>query len=178
MTEILKDFNFAITYLDDIIIFCKTAEEHLDHIRHVYTQLRSTHLSMKLSKCHFFMKEIQYLGHILSTKGIKPVPSKTQAIQNKHPPKMPKQVCTFLRLIGYYRKFIKNFAKNCETSDIINTSTCQVWMDTNTSQCLLNSQGISHPSTNFTLPKSEEMLHSLHRCIWWHLWSTPFSGIW
>ena len=66
---------------------------------------------MKLSKCHFFMKEIQYLGHILSTKGIKPLPLKTQAIKNMHLPKMLKQVCAFLGLVGYYRKFIKNFAK-------------------------------------------------------------------
>ena len=66
---------------------------------------------MKFSKCHFFTKEIQYLGHILSTKGIQPLPSKTQAIQNMHPPKPPKQVQAFLGLVGYYRKFIKNFAK-------------------------------------------------------------------
>ena len=57
------------------------------------------------------MKEIQYLGHKLSTKGIKSLPSKTQAIKNMHPPKMPKQVCAFLGLEGYYKKFIKNFAK-------------------------------------------------------------------
>ena len=63
------------------------------------------------SICHFFIKEIQYLGHIISTKGIWPLPSKTQAIQNMHPLKMPKQVCVFLGLVGYYRKFIKNFAK-------------------------------------------------------------------
>ena len=74
MTGILKDFNFAIAYLDDIIIFSRTAEEHLDHIKQVFEKLRSSHLSMKLSKCHFFTKEIQYLGHILSTKGIKPLP--------------------------------------------------------------------------------------------------------
>ena len=66
---------------------------------------------MKLSKCHFFSKEIQYLGHILSTKGIHPLPSKTQAIQQMQPPTTPKQVCTFLCLVGYYRKFIKTFAK-------------------------------------------------------------------
>ena len=79
MTRILKDFNFAIAYLDDIIIFSKTAEGHLSHIRKIFKKLRSAKLSMKLSKCHFF-KEIQYLGHILSTKGIHPLPSKTQAI--------------------------------------------------------------------------------------------------
>ena len=53
MTGILKDFNFAIAYLDDIIIFSKTAEEHLNHIIQVFDKLRSAQLSMKLSKCHF-----------------------------------------------------------------------------------------------------------------------------
>ena len=66
---------------------------------------------MKLSKCCFFTKEIQYLRHILNAKGIRPLPSKTQAINNMQPPKNGKQVHTFLGLIGYYRKFIKNFAK-------------------------------------------------------------------
>ena len=70
MTSILKDFNFAIAYLDDIIIFSKTLEEHLSHIRMVFEKLHSAKLSMKLSKCHFFSKKIQYLGHIFSTKGI------------------------------------------------------------------------------------------------------------
>ena len=59
MTGILKDFNFAIAYLDDIIIFSKTPEEHLSHIRMVFEKLQSAKLSVKLSKCHFFSKEIQ-----------------------------------------------------------------------------------------------------------------------
>ena len=66
---------------------------------------------MKLSKCYFFSKEIQYLGHILSTKDICPLPSKTQAIQKMHPLTPAKEVCAFLGLVGYYRKFIKEFAK-------------------------------------------------------------------
>ena len=66
---------------------------------------------MKLSKCHFFSKEIQYLGHILSTRGIHPLPLKTQAFQKMHPPTTSKQVHAFLELVGYYRKFIKDFAK-------------------------------------------------------------------
>ena len=75
MTGILKDINFAIADIDDIIIFSRTAEEHLSHIRKVFEKLQSAKLSMKLSKCHFFSKEIQYLGHILNTKGIHPLPS-------------------------------------------------------------------------------------------------------
>ena len=66
---------------------------------------------MKLSKHHFFSKEIQYLGHILSTNDIQPLPLKMQAIQKMHPPTTSKQVCAFLSLVGYDRKFIKNFAK-------------------------------------------------------------------
>ena len=66
MTGILKDFSFMIAYLDDIIIFSKTPHEHLSHIRKVFEKLRSAKLSMK----NFFSKEIQYLGHILSTTGI------------------------------------------------------------------------------------------------------------
>ena len=57
MTNILKDFNFTIAYLDDIIIFSKTPEEHLTHIRQVFEKLHSAKLSMKLSKCHFFLRK-------------------------------------------------------------------------------------------------------------------------
>ena len=111
MTGILKDLNFRIAYLDDIIIFSRTVKEHLNCIKQVFKKLRKAHLSMKLSKCHFYTKEIQYLGHIISTKGIRPLPSTTQAINNMHPPETTKQVCTFLGLTRYYRKFIRNFAK-------------------------------------------------------------------
>ena len=62
----------------------------------------------------FSLKEIQNLGHILRTKGIHPLPSKTQAIQKMHPLTTPKQVCAFLGLVGYYRQFIKNFAKTAK----------------------------------------------------------------
>ena len=111
MTGILKDFNIAFACLDDIIIFSRTAEEYLDHTKQVFEKLGSTHLLVKLSKCNFFTKEIQYFGYILSTKGIRPLLLKTQAIKNMHPPNMPKQVCAFLGLMEYYRKFIRKFAK-------------------------------------------------------------------
>ena len=114
MTGVLKDLPFAMAYLDNIIIYSSTPEEHLQHIRTVFKKFHRAKLSMKLSKCHFFAKEIQYLGHILGVEGIRPVPAKTEAIKAMHPPPPPvnpKQVCTFLGLVGYYRKFIKDFAK-------------------------------------------------------------------
>ena len=76
ITSILKDFNFVIAYLDDIIIFSNTLEEHLSHIRKVFEKLWLAKLSLKMSKCNIFSKEIQYLGHILSPTGIQPLPSK------------------------------------------------------------------------------------------------------
>ena len=82
MTGILKNFPFAIAYLDDIIIFSKTPQEHLSHIQMVFEKLKSANLSMKKSKCSFFSKEIQYLGHILSATGIRPLPAKTHTIQH------------------------------------------------------------------------------------------------
>ena len=111
MTGVLKDLPFAMAYLDDIIIYSSTPEEHLQHIKTVFKKLHHVKLSMKLSKCHFFTKEIQYLGHIQGIEGIKPIPVKTETIKAMHPPVNPKQVRAFLQLVGYYRKFIKNFAK-------------------------------------------------------------------
>ena len=111
MTGILKDFPFAIAYLDDIMIFSKTPKEHLSHICMVFKKFKSANLSMRKSKCSFFSKEIQYLGHILSATGIRPLPAKTHTIQHMQPPTTPKQVRAFLGLVGYYRKFIKGFAK-------------------------------------------------------------------
>ena len=122
MTGILKDINFAVAYLDDIKIFSRKAEEHLYHLKQVFEKLQAAKLSMRLIKCPLLSKEIQYLGHILSTKGIQPLPSKAQAIQNMQPSKTPKQVCAFLSLVGYYRKFIKNFAKIAKPLTLL---TCQ-----------------------------------------------------
>ena len=95
MTGVLKDFPFAIAHLDDIIIFSKTPQEHLSHICMVFEKLKTVNLSIKKSKCNFFSREIQYLGHILSATGIRPLPSKTHAIQHMNPPTTPKQVRAF-----------------------------------------------------------------------------------
>ena len=111
MNGILKDFPFTIAYLDDIIIFSKTPQEHLSYIRMVFKKLKSANLSVKKSKSSFFSKEIQYLGHILSATGIRPLPAKTHAIQHMQPPMTPKQVRALLGLVGYCKKLIKAFAK-------------------------------------------------------------------
>ena len=108
MTSILKGISPFLSLIWMTSLF--SADEHLNHIKQVFEKLRNAHLLVKLSKCHYFTKEIQYIRHILNIKGIRPLPSKTQSINNMYPPKTAKQVCTFLGLIGYYRKFIKNLS--------------------------------------------------------------------
>ena len=82
---------------------------------------------MKKSKCSFFSKEIQYFGHILSATGIRPLPSKTHAIQHMNLPTTPKQVRAFLGLVGYYRKFIKGFAKIAKPLTLLTTQVKFDW---------------------------------------------------
>ena len=106
---------------------------------------------MKLSKC-YFSKEIQYLGYILSTKGINPLPLKTQAIQKMHLLTTPKQVHAFLRLVGYYRKYIKDFAKIAKPLTLLTQQQVKFDMDSNTSWSLPETQRIHHTSTNSMIP--------------------------
>ena len=81
MNKVLKDLPFAIAYLDHIIIYSKTAKEHLDHLQQLFHKLCDAEVTMKISKCGLFTKEIQYLGHVLRSTSIKPQPSKTTAIK-------------------------------------------------------------------------------------------------
>ena len=76
INEVLTDCNFAMGYLDDIIIFSKTEKEHLQHLKEIFERLRKAGLKCKLQKCSFFKKHIQYLGHLISDEGIQPLPEK------------------------------------------------------------------------------------------------------
>ena len=110
MNKVLTGLNFAISYLDDIIIFSETPEEHLRHIKIVLKRLQDANLKMKKSKCSFFKRELHYLGHLLTRDGIKPQPEKVETLTNLKPPTSAKGVREFLGMVGYYRKFISRFA--------------------------------------------------------------------
>ena len=102
--------GFAMGYLDDIIIFSKTEEEHLQHLEEIFIRLRKFGLKMKREKCSFFKKHIQYLGHLVSERGFEPLPEKLESIRKMPAPRTAKEVKQFLGLIGYYRKFVPRFA--------------------------------------------------------------------
>ena len=106
MNKVLNGLNFTFAYLDDVIIFSNTAEEHLKHIQIVINRLKSAQLKLKKSKCSFFKRELYYLGHLLTTEGFKPQIEKVKAIHEMRPPTNPKGVREFLGMVGYYRKFM------------------------------------------------------------------------
>ena len=110
VNEDLSVLTFAFGYLDDILIYSPDMETHLDHLRKLFIKLREPDLKLKEVKCNFLKKHIQYLGHIVSGKGITPMPEKLVCIQEMPPPKTPKEVKQFLGLVGYYWKFVPRFS--------------------------------------------------------------------
>ena len=103
--------NWCIIYLDDIIIYSKTPEEHLERLEGVFAKLQKAGLTLKPSKCEFFKSRITYLGHIVSKDGIETDPKKISAVQQWPRPTTVTQVRKFLGFTNYYRKFLHNYAK-------------------------------------------------------------------
>ena len=110
INKVLTDCTFTMGYLDDIIIFSKTEEEHLQHLEEILERLQKAGLKLKLQKCSFFKKHIQYLGQLISDEGIQAVPEKLESIAKMPVPQNAKQVKQFLGLVGYYRKFVPHFS--------------------------------------------------------------------
>jgi hypothetical protein len=115
MNEVLKDFigKFVIVYLDDILIFSKTEEEHLRHLTLVMRRLQQEKLLINLKKSSFMKKELIYLGFVISSNELKMDPEKVKAIKDWPSPKNIFEVRSFHGLASFYRKFIRNFSGIC-----------------------------------------------------------------
>ena len=110
MSKVLTSLsNFAFIYLDDILIFSKTYEEHLQHLHSVFEKFKEAGLKIKLSKCQFFKTHLCYLGQRISAYGLEPLPEKLEAIRNLAPTKNIDEACQIFGLLGYYRSFVPAF---------------------------------------------------------------------
>ncbi|WVZ70451.1 hypothetical protein U9M48_019120 [Paspalum notatum var. saurae] len=106
--------KFVVVFIDDILIYSKNEEEHEEHLRIVLTRLREHKLYARFSKCAFWLKEVSFLGHILSEKGVAVDPSKVECVLNWKQPETVTEIRSFLGLAGYYRHFIKDFSKTAK----------------------------------------------------------------
>ena len=112
MEDCLGDLNmnWCIVYLDDVIVFSKTSEKHLERLEAVFQKLSAACLKLKPSKCTFFKSEITYLGHLITSEGVATDPKKIKAVIKWPRPETVRDVRSFLGFEAYYRRFIKGFS--------------------------------------------------------------------
>jgi hypothetical protein len=101
--------KFVLLFMNDILIYSRTLDDHVQHIRLVLQTLLQHKLFLKFKKCAFAQQNIEYLGHVISNDGVSTDPSKIDAMVNWHVPKSLTEVRGFLDLTGYYRKFVRNY---------------------------------------------------------------------
>ena len=104
-------WKFCMAYQDDICVFSRTFEEHMRHLKIVLGKLKDAGITLRLKKCKFVQNSLDYLGYVISAKGWEPNPDKVKAINLLSPPRNVSEVRSFLGMMGFFRMFIKNFAK-------------------------------------------------------------------
>ena len=103
--------KFIVVFINDILIYSNTQEEHAEHLRLVLSVLREKQLYVKLSKCEFWMDELQFLGHVIFAHDIVVDPAKVKAVVKWESPKSAIEIRSFVGLASYYRRFIEGFSK-------------------------------------------------------------------
>ncbi|GJR86682.1 putative reverse transcriptase domain-containing protein [Tanacetum coccineum] len=113
MNRVCKPYldKFVIVFIDDILIYSKNKQEHEEHLKLILELLKKEELYAKFSKCEFWIPKVQFLGHVIDSKGIHVDPAKIESIKDWTSPKSPTEIRQFLGLAGYYRRFIEGFSK-------------------------------------------------------------------
>ncbi len=101
-------WSICLVYLDDVIIFSRTMEEHLQRLTEVFQCLRKAGLKLKPSKCYLMQKSVRYLGHVVSANGVETDPDEVECVRRWPTPGNPKELQQFLGFASYYRRFVKN----------------------------------------------------------------------
>ncbi|GJT46359.1 putative reverse transcriptase domain-containing protein [Tanacetum coccineum] len=132
MNRVCKPYldKFVIVFIDDILIYSKSEEEHEAHLKTILDLLKKEKLYAKFSKCEFWLQEVQFLGHVVNRDGIHVDPSKVESVKNWMTPESPTESHSFLGLAGYYRRFIENFSKIAKPLTLLTQKNkAYVWRD-------------------------------------------------
>jgi hypothetical protein len=145
-----------LVYMDDIIIFSSTFEEHLKDVEEVLNRLTDANVTLNQNKCEFCKEKIHYLGHVISATGIQPNPEKVASLLKKKSPSNVKELNNLLGISGYYRSFIDNYAKICAPLyALTHTKDKFVWTDKEENiinylkNCLSSEPILRHPNFDF-----------------------------
>ncbi|GJU54880.1 putative reverse transcriptase domain-containing protein [Tanacetum coccineum] len=113
MNRVCKPYldKFVIVFIDDILIYSKDEKEHEEHLKVILELLKKEKLYAKFSKCEFWIPKVQFLGHVIDSRGIHVDPAKIESIKDWASPKTPTEIRQFLGIVGYYLRFIKGFSK-------------------------------------------------------------------
>ena len=113
MNQVFQPYldRFVIVFIDDILVYSGSLEEHSEHLRIVLQTLRERQLYAKLSKCQFWLDRVAFLGHVISVEGVSVDPHKIEAVVNWKPPKKVSEVRSFLGLARYYKNFVEGLSK-------------------------------------------------------------------
>ena len=113
MNKVFMEYldKFVVVSIDDIMVYSKNEEEHKEHLRLVLEKLREHQLYAKFSKCKFWLKEVGFLGHVISGEGVAADPTKVQSVTEWLAPTSVSEIRSFLGLTRYYRRFIENFRR-------------------------------------------------------------------
>ena len=119
-----------MVFIDDILVYSKNEEEHKEYLHLVLEKLREHQLYAKFSKCEFWLKEVGFLGHVISGQGIAVDPTKVQSVTEWLAPTSVGEIRSFLGLAGYYRRFIENFSKIAKPmTELLKKDTTFIWTE-------------------------------------------------
>jgi hypothetical protein len=148
--------KIMLVFFDDILIYSSTKEDHLKHVRLILQVLRDNKLFAKQSKCVFATEQVEYLGHVISAKGVATDPQKIVAVQEWSLPKTLTQLRGFLGLTGYYRRFVKNYGQICRPLHDMLKKESFKWTDAQTTAFMILKQALTSAPVmalpNFSLP--------------------------
>lgn len=112
INEVLRGLDFVFAYIDDICIASSSVEQHISHLRQVFQRLQQNNLCINTSKCHLGKPEVKFLGHLITSNGLSPLPEKVEAIKNFPLPTTAMELKRFLAMTNFYRRFIPQAVKN------------------------------------------------------------------